>query len=87
MKNIDKKIIGSSPVATQLKKMILLVAPSDSPHDNLWANGFRQGVSSRGAHQESRRKGNFITLNCAAIPKELIEAELFGFEKGLLPVH
>jgi len=33
-------------------------------------------------HDESRRKGNFVALNCAAIPSELMEAEIFGFEKG-----
>ena len=82
MKNIDKKIIGSSPAVTQLKKMILLVAPSDSPTIIYGPTGSGKELVAEALHQESRRKGNFITLNCAAIPKELIEAELFGFEKG-----
>ena len=82
MGNIDKKIIGSSPAATQLKKMILLVAPSDSPTIVYGPTGSGKELVAEALHQESRRKGNFITLNCAAIPRELIEAELFGFEKG-----
>ena len=82
MRNIDKKIIGSSPAATQLKKMILLVASSNSPVIISGPTGSGKELVAEALHQESRRKGNLVTLNCAAIPKELIEAELFGFEKG-----
>jgi len=82
LRNIDKKIIGSSPAATQLKKMILLVASSNSPVIISGPTGSGKELVAESLHQESRRKGNLITLNCAAIPRELIEAELFGFEKG-----
>jgi sigma-54 specific flagellar transcriptional regulator A len=79
---LDKKIIGQSPAAIQLKKMIALIAPSDAPAIIFGATGSGKELVAEALHEESRRKGRFITINCAAIPKELIEAEIFGFEKG-----
>ena len=82
MKPLDKKIIGQSAAAVQLKKMIALIAPSDAPAIIYGATGSGKELVAEALHEESRRKGRFITVNCAAIPKELIEAEIFGFEKG-----
>ena len=82
MKPLDKKIIGRSSAAVQLKKMIALIAPSDAPAIIYGATGSGKELVAEALHEESRRKGRFITVNCAAIPKELIEAEIFGFEKG-----
>ncbi len=82
MASLDKKIIGRSPAATQLKKMIALIAPSDAPAIIYGATGSGKELVAEALHEESRRKGKFVTINCAAIPKELIEAEIFGFEKG-----
>ena len=82
MKPLDKKIIGQSPAAVQLKKMIALIAPSDAPAIIYGATGSGKELVAEALHEESRRKGRFVTVNCAAIPKELIEAEIFGFEKG-----
>ena len=82
MKPLDKKIIGQSPAAVQLKKMIELIAPSDAPAIIYGATGSGKELVAEALHEESRRKGRFVTVNCAAIPKELIEAEIFGFEKG-----
>ncbi len=82
MTQIDKKIVGKSPAAIQLKKMIALVAPSDAPVIIYGPSGSGKELVAEALHEESRRKGRFVTINCAAIPKELIEAELFGFEKG-----
>ena len=82
MTPLDKKIIGQSPAAIQLKKMIALIAPSDAPAIIFGATGSGKELVAEALHEESRRKGRFITVNCAAIPKELIEAEIFGFEKG-----
>jgi len=79
---LDNKIIGQSPAAIKLKKMISLVAPSDAPAIIYGPTGSGKELVAEALHEESRRKGKFITINCAAIPKELIEAELFGFEKG-----
>ncbi|GIR44127.1 MAG: hypothetical protein CM15mP54_09810 [Paracoccaceae bacterium] len=62
--------------------MIALIAPSDAPAIIYGATGSGKELVAEALHEESRRKGRFITVNCAAIPKELIEAEIFGFEKG-----
>ena len=82
MTQIDKKIVGRSPAAVQLKKMIALVAPSDAPAIIYGPSGSGKELVAEALHEESRRKGRFVTINCAAIPRELMEAELFGFEKG-----
>ena len=62
--------------------MIALIAPSDAPAIIFGATGSGKELVAEALHEESRRKGRFVTVNCAAIPKELIEAEIFGFEKG-----
>lgn len=82
MSLLDNKIIGNSKPAIALKKMIKLVAGSDSPVIIKGPTGSGKELVAEALHEESRRKGNFIALNCAAIPNELMEAELFGFEKG-----
>ena len=82
MKPLDKKIIGRSPAAVQLKKLIALIAPSDAPAIIYGATGSGKELVAEALHEESRRKGRFVTVNCAAIPKDLMEAEIFGFEKG-----
>ena len=74
MTPLDKKIIGQSPAAIQLKKMIALIAPSDAPTIIFGATGSGKELVAEALHEESRRKGRFVTINCAAIPKELIEA-------------
>ena len=82
MTSLDNKIIGQSKPAVELKKMIGLIASSGSPVIINGPTGSGKELVAEAIHDESRRKGNFIALNCAAIPSELIEAELFGFEKG-----
>ena len=82
MTSLDAKIIGRSKPAIELKKMISLVAASDSPVIIKGPTGSGKELVAEALHEESRRKGDFIALNCAAIPSELMEAEIFGFEKG-----
>ena len=82
MTSLDQKIIGQSKPAVELKKMISLIASSASPVIINGPTGSGKELVAEAIHDESRRKGNFVALNCAAIPSELIEAELFGFEKG-----
>ena len=82
MTSLDAKIIGRSKPAVDLKKMISLIASSDSPVIVNGPTGSGKELVAEALHEESRRKGAFVALNCAAIPSELMEAEIFGFEKG-----
>ncbi len=58
------------------------VAPSSSTVLILGESGTGKEVLARYIHHQSGRRGEFIAINCAAIPEELLEAELFGYEKG-----
>ncbi len=80
-KNID--IIGDSKAITQVKDMIEKVAPTDARVLITGSNGTGKELVARWLHEKSTRaSGPFIEVNCAAIPSELIESELFGHEKG-----
>ncbi len=76
-------IIGESDAIMQVKSMIEKVAPSDARVLITGPNGTGKELVARSLHQNSPRKSKpFIEVNCAAIPSELIESELFGHEKG-----
>jgi len=76
------KLVGSSEAAMRLKKLISLVAPSDSAVIVQGETGVGKELVAESVHDASRRKGKFVAVNCAAIPRDLMEAELFGYEKG-----
>lgn len=76
-------IIGESEGIFQIKEMIEKVAPSDARVLITGENGSGKELVARSLHDLSARNKNpFIEVNCAAIPSELIESELFGHEKG-----
>jgi len=76
-------IIGESEGIQKIKEMIEKVAPSDARVLITGANGTGKELVARSLHDLSNRnKMPFIEVNCAAIPSELIESELFGHEKG-----
>jgi len=76
-------IIGSSDQAVQLTKMIELCAPSDASILVLGESGSGKEVVTRELHRLSdRRHANLVGINCAAIPDQLLESELFGHKKG-----
>ena len=76
-------IIGETEEINQIKEMIEKVAPSDARVLVTGENGTGKELVARSLHDLSERKGKpFIEVNCAAIPAELIESELFGHEKG-----
>jgi two-component system, NtrC family, nitrogen regulation response regulator GlnG len=80
---LEKTIIGNSPAMREVYKTIGKVAPSDITILIQGESGTGKELIARAIHYNSRRLGKpFIALNCAAIPKELLESELFGFEKG-----
>jgi DNA-binding NtrC family response regulator len=76
-------IIGNSPQILEIQTMISKVAPSDARVLITGPNGSGKELVARSLHDQSNRnKAPFIEVNCAAIPSELIESELFGHEKG-----
>ena len=76
------KIVGEGGPTRDLKRLIELVAPSDGSVVIKGATGSGKELVAEALHELSRRKGAFVAINCAAIPKDLLESELFGYEKG-----
>ena len=77
------QMIGESPAITKIKSMIDKVAPTDARVLITGPNGTGKELVAHWLHQKSdRSKGPMIEVNCAAIPSELIESELFGHVKG-----
>ncbi len=84
-KEIEKKyeIVGESPEIIQMRKMISRVASTSARVLIFGENGTGKELVARQIHEQSTRaKSPFIEVNCAAIPSELIESQLFGHEKG-----
>jgi two-component system nitrogen regulation response regulator GlnG len=80
---LEKTIIGNSPPMREIYKTIGKVAPSDVTVLIQGESGTGKELIARAIHFNSQRLGKpFVAINCAAIPKELLESELFGFEKG-----
>ena len=76
-------MIGESPAILHIKEMIDKVAPTDARVLVIGSNGTGKELVARNLHQKSNRSTMpYIEVNCAAIPSELIESELFGHEKG-----
>ncbi len=81
--SIESKIIGQCPAIRQLKKQIIEHAPMDIPVMIYGDTGVGKELVARSLHDFSKRSEHpFVALNCAAIPEQLAEAELFGYEKG-----
>ena len=80
-KNID--MVGISSEIKAIKELIEKVAPTDAKVLITGENGSGKELVARWLHQKSKRaNGPLIEVNCASIPSELIESELFGHEKG-----
>ncbi len=78
-----REIIGDSPAIKKIKDTIERVAPTDARVLITGDNGTGKELVARWIHERSNRSnGPLIEVNCAAIPSELIESELFGHEKG-----
>jgi two-component system nitrogen regulation response regulator NtrX len=77
------ELVGSSPAMAKLLAQVQRVAPSETRVCILGETGTGKELVARAIHEQSGRRDNaFVTLNCAAVPAELIESELFGHEKG-----
>jgi len=76
-------MLTAAPEMLKVTRTIERVAPADVSVMLLGASGTGKELLARGVHDASRRKrGNFVAINCAAIPETLLESELFGHEKG-----
>lgn len=79
----NNTLIGSDPAMARVMKLADQIAPSDASILIMGESGTGKEVMARYIHQKSRRAtGPFVSLNCAAIPENLLESELFGHEKG-----
>ncbi len=84
-KKLSKKyeMVGDSSALAEVKEMMDKVGPTDARVLITGPNGSGKELVARGIHERSNRaKTAFVEVNCAAIPAELIESELFGHEKG-----
>jgi two-component system NtrC family response regulator len=83
----DRRVLGTmitaAPEMMKVARTIERVANADVSVMLLGASGTGKELLARGLHRASRRRdGGFVAINCAAIPENLLEAELFGYEKG-----
>jgi len=82
LNKINEMIDGDSSETKSMKNLIAMVSQTDSTALILGETGTGKDVVAQAIHKCSSKKGPFVTINCAAIPSELLESELFGHEKG-----
>jgi DNA-binding NtrC family response regulator len=80
---VQRPIIGSTPAIVRIHETINAVKDSQSSIVVTGETGTGKELAAKTLHDSSRRSGEpFVAVNCAAIPRELLESELFGYEKG-----
>ncbi|MFN0264729.1 sigma-54-dependent transcriptional regulator [Tepidamorphus sp. 3E244] len=80
---LEERIVGRSPIAVDLRKQVSMVAASDADVLILGETGVGKDVVARALHDTGPRAAKpFVALNCAALPAQLIESELFGHLAG-----
>jgi DNA-binding NtrC family response regulator len=75
-------LVGTSPALARLREQLARIAPIPSPVLVLGDSGTGKELVAREIHRVSGRKGLLVAVNCAALPGELVESELFGHERG-----
>jgi sigma-54 specific flagellar transcriptional regulator A len=82
IKTLENMIDGESNETKSLRNLIAMVSQSNSTALILGETGTGKDIVAQAIHKCSKKKGSFVTVNCAAIPSELLESDLFGHEKG-----
>lgn len=75
-------LIGQSSAIVQMRRLIRALAPTDVDILIVGETGAGKEVVAKEIHEESRRTGHFVALNCGALPESVIESEIFGHEAG-----
>lgn len=78
----EVELIGNSKPIREIKKIVSKIAKSRAPVLILGESGTGKELVAKLIHSESNRRGQFVDINCASIPNDLIESELFGYERG-----
>ena len=78
----DHAFVGDSPASHSIRKIISQVAPSTASVLITGESGTGKEVVAQQIHAQSGRSGEFVSVNCGAIPEHLLESELFGHDKG-----
>jgi sigma-54 specific flagellar transcriptional regulator A len=79
---VDRLVPGSSAAMRAMKRLLAVVAPADAPVLVTGPSGAGKELVAQALHQLSGRTGALVAVNCAAIPADLLEGELFGSERG-----
>ena len=82
MTGLDNLLVGQSGPMREIKRLIELAAPSTTTLLVQGETGTGKELVAQAIHSLSGRSGQLISVNCSAIPSELLESELFGHEKG-----
>ena len=78
----ERTIVGQSPALRRVLEVVTQAAPSTATVLILGESGTGKELIARTVHAKSGRSGPFVAVNCAAIPESILEAELFGHERG-----
>ena len=78
----ENELVGQSAAMRDVRRLIDIAAPTKTTILIQGATGTGKELVARSIHRKSSRKGEMISINCSAIPAELLESELFGYEKG-----
>lgn len=79
------RLLGTSPAMVALRQLISEIGPTKAPVLVHGETGTGKELVARALHQASERHGDFVAINCAALPDGLIESALFGHERGAFP--
>ena len=78
----ENELVGQSAAMRDIRRLIDIAAPTKTTVLIQGATGTGKELVARSIHKNSSRKGEMVSINCSAIPAELLESELFGYEKG-----